>query len=61
MYFEMMLKSAFKMSTYDGEDTTGIGMYTDLYLQNMAAEFSENHNLGFGQLQLINESTGENS
>lgn len=59
MYFEMMLKSAFKMGGYGGGDSTGIGMYSDLYLQNVAAQFLENHNLGFGQLQLTNDSTGE--
>ena len=59
IYFDMMLKSAFKMASYGGDDTTGIGLYTDLYLQNMAAPFSENHNLGFGQLQLTSDSMEE--
>jgi len=56
MYFEIMLKSAFKLTSSEGGISTGVGMYTDMYVQNMIDEFSASHNLGFGQLQLKNDS-----
>lgn len=59
MYFEVMLKSAFELTPSATGLSTGIGMYTDMYIQNMISEFSESHNLGFGQLQLVNDINGE--
>jgi len=56
MYFEIMLKSAFKLASSEEGISTGVGMYTDMYVQNMIDEFSDSHNLGFGHLQLNNDS-----
>jgi Rod binding domain-containing protein len=55
MYFDIMLKSAFQFAGLDEKASSGVGIYTDVYLNQMVDVFAESHQLGFGQLQLNNE------
>ena len=55
IYFEIMLKSAFDLSISETAMSSGMSMYTDVYVQNMINQFTESHQLGFGQLQLSND------
>ena len=60
VYFEMVFKSAFDIKPIDNANFTNMTLFSNLYLHNLADQFSESHNLGFGRLQ-FNEpvATGE--
>ncbi len=59
MYFEIMLKEAFSTPTADDKLSPSFKVFNDVYMQSFINNFSQEHELGFGQMKLAELENGK--